>query len=71
MGDDDDGVAVGLEVVLKPEDGVEIQMVGGFVQAEQVRGHEQRGRQPNALSPATAEGGDGGLHHLRGKLAHR
>ncbi len=57
VGDDDQRARVALEPVLQPEDGVQVQVVGGLVQQQQVgRAHEGLG-QVEAHAPAAGEAG--------------
>ena len=44
--------------LFKPQHGVEVEVVGGFVEQQQVRGHHQRPRQVQAHAPAAREIGD-------------
>src|SRR5690606_39860418 len=52
VGNDDHGAVTDLENVLQPADGVDIQVVGRFVQQQHFRIGEQRLGQQNAQLPA-------------------
>eukprot|EP00968_Pinguiococcus_pyrenoidosus_P009741 scaffold754_cov248-Pinguiococcus_pyrenoidosus.AAC.57 len=52
---DEQGVRVADEVVLEPDHGLEIQVVGRLVQQEDVRLDKQGGRQRDTHAPASAE----------------
>ena len=54
-----------LEVVVKPDDCVEIEMIRRLIQKKQIRLHEQSAGQADTHSPASGEGGRGLLLHLR------
>lgn len=64
MRDDDQGAGVTLEPVFQPDDGVQIQMVGRFIEQQEVGRAHQRLCQVEAHTPATGEAGDR-LIHLR------
>ena len=55
MGDDYDGSAVGAQVLFHPSLGLDIQMVGGFVQQQHFRLPEKKLRQRDAHLPAAGE----------------
>ena len=45
MGDDEDGALVGLDVLLQPDGGVQVQVVGGLVQQQDLRVHQDQAGQ--------------------------
>ena len=44
-----------LQVVIEPDDGIEVEMIGGFVEHEQRWLHEQRSGEGHAHAPASRE----------------
>ncbi len=52
VGNQDEGIGVGAEVVFQPVAGFQVEMVGGFVQQKQVGLFEQQFGQRNAHLPA-------------------
>ena len=42
MGDDEDGTLIGLDILLQPDGGVQIQVVGGLVQQEDLGVHQDQ-----------------------------
>ena len=61
VGDDDDGAAVGGQKVLQPGDGVDIQVIGGLVEHEDIGPRHQRLGQQGAPFHAGGEGGELGF----------
>ncbi|KAF1029275.1 MAG: hypothetical protein GAK34_03913 [Delftia tsuruhatensis] len=61
MADHDQGAGVALEPGFQPDQGVQVQVVGGLVQQQQVGGAHQRARQLQAHAPAAGEAVDGVL----------
>ncbi len=55
MADQQHGVRIALEVVLQPQGSLEVEVVGGFVQQQEVGLAEQHGGQRNAHAPAAGE----------------
>ena len=55
MGDEENGAGVVFEVVLEPEEGDEVEVVGGFVEHEEVGLHHEEASEVGAHDPATAE----------------
>ena len=62
MRNDDQRAGIALEPVFQPDDGVQIQVVGRFVQQQQVGRAHQRLRQIQAHAPAAGKAGDRLLH---------
>ena len=56
---------VALEPVLQPQDGVEVEVVGRFIEQQQLGRAHQRLREVESHAPATGETGDR-VRHLRG-----
>jgi hypothetical protein len=67
VGNDDQGAGIALEPVLQPEDGVQVQVVGGLVQQQQVGGAHQGLGQVQAHAPAAGEAGHGTVHLVPGE----
>ncbi len=67
VGNQQQGAGVTLEPVFKPQNGVEVQVVGRFVEQQQVRGAHQCLRQVQAHTPATGETADLTLHLFVGE----
>ena len=61
VGDQDQGAGRGLEVALKPECRLQVQVVGRLVQEQQVGRREEQGGQGDAHAPAARQGVDGTL----------
>ena len=57
MADDEDGMGVFLKVSLKPERAFEIEVVGRFVQKQQIGLRKQHARQRDAHPPTARKGG--------------
>jgi hypothetical protein len=55
MADDEDRVGVAREVVVKPERALQIEVVGGLVEQQQVRLGEEHGGERDAHAPAARE----------------
>lgn len=55
MADDDEDLAVVLEIVLEPHARLEVEVVGGLVEQEHGRPHEQGLGQRDPHAPAAAE----------------
>ena len=55
VGHEDEGARVGEEVLLEPLDGVDVEVVGGLVEEEQVGGGEQAARQGGARELAAGQ----------------
>jgi hypothetical protein len=55
VGDEQDGAGVGLEIVLQPEEGEEVEVVGRLVEHEQVGLHDKQAGEVGAHDPAAAE----------------
>ena len=56
-----DGAAVAGQELFEPGDGVDVEVVGGFVEEQQVRLPDQRARQEHAAAPAAGERIDDGV----------
>ena len=63
VGDDHDGTPERRQPVLQPGDGVDVQVVGGLVQQEQIALGQQRPGQRRALGLAPGQLGDRGVEH--------
>jgi len=50
-----EGAGAGFEILLEPEEGEEVEMVGGFVEEEEVGLHDEQSREVGAHDPTTAE----------------
>ena len=61
VGDDDDGAGVGGQEVFQPGDGVDVQVVGGLVEHEDVGTRHQRPGQQGAPLQAGGEGAELGF----------
>ena len=57
--DEEDRAREGLEPVLEPEHGVEVEVVRGLVEEEKVRSRHERAREVEAHTPAAGELRDG------------
>ena len=68
VGNRDDGTLVGLQVLLQPEHGLCVQVVGGLVEQQQVRLLQQQLAQCHAAALTTGEVGDG---HVSGRATQR
>src|SRR6185503_11374924 len=55
VGDEEDGSGVGLEVLLQPANRVDVEMVGGLVEQQQVRLRHQRAAEQGPATPAAGE----------------
>ena len=55
VGDEEDGARIALQVFLEPADGVDIEMVRGLVEQEQVRLGDQRAAEQRAATPAAGQ----------------
>ena len=55
MGDEEDGAGIVFEIVLEPEEGDEVEVVGRFVEHEEVGLHHEEAREVGAHDPAAAE----------------
>ena len=67
VGNQQQGAGVALEPVLEPEDRIEIQVVGRFIQQQQVGRAHQRLGEVETHAPATGEAADRQRHLLVGK----
>ena len=67
VGNQQQGAGVVLEKVFQPQDGVEIQVVGRFIEQQQVRWTHQGLRQVKAHPPATGEVGNRTVHLFVGE----
>lgn len=65
---DNEGVFVLEQVMFEPQDGFKVQMVGGFVQHEQVGFDKECGRQGHAHSPSSTQSRCGTPLHIGGEL---
>ena len=61
VGDDEDGAAIIREVILEPAESFKIEVVGRFVEHEEVRLHHQQACQVGAHDPAAAHGAGGAM----------
>ena len=68
MGDGDDGARVGGQVLLQPQDGLGVEVVGGLVEQEQVGRLDEQFAQGDAAALAAGQDGDG---LVRGRAAQR
>ena len=71
VGDRDDGTRVLLQVLLEPEDGLGVQVVGGLVEQQQVGLLEQELAQGDPASLATGEAGDVRVGRRAAERVHR
>ncbi len=55
MADDDDRARIVRQMIFQPQRAFEVEIVGGFVQQQQVRRREQRGGERHAHAPAAGE----------------
>ena len=55
MGDDEEGLFPVLQVVVEPDDGVQVEVVGRLVQHQQRRLDEERARQRHPHPPTAGE----------------
>ncbi len=67
MADHHHGARVALEPGFQPDQGVQVQVVGGFVEQQQVGRAHQRARQLQAHAPAAREAVDRVIQFRRGK----
>ena len=67
MGDQQQGARVLEQPLFQPVHRIQVQMVGRFVQQQQVGGHHQRAGQVQACTPATGERGYRALVGIGGK----
>jgi len=67
VGNQQQSALVALEEVFQPQDRIEVQVVGWFVEQQQVRGAHQRLGQVKAHAPATGKVGDRPVHLLVGE----
>ncbi|MNZ89409.1 hypothetical protein D3C78_1083330 [compost metagenome] len=67
VGNQHQGAGITLEPLFEPDDGVEVQVVGRFVEQQQVRWAHQGLRQVQAHPPATGEIPDLAIHLLVGE----
>ncbi|MFM1945088.1 MAG: hypothetical protein RI897_4070 [Verrucomicrobiota bacterium] len=56
VGDEEDGAGIFFEVILEPEEGEEVEVVGGFVEEEEVGFDDEESGEVCAHDPATAHG---------------
>ncbi len=63
--DEQQRARVGLQPVLQPQHGVEVEVVGGLVQQQQVRAAHERAREVQPHAPAAGERGHGHRFGLR------
>ena len=61
MRDNDHAARIGLEELLQPDNGFDIEVVGGFVEQQEVGLGEQQFGQHHAHLPASAEGAQGAV----------
>ena len=59
---------LGDEVILEPRDVLHVEVVGGLIEEENVRLHEDGAREGELHLPATGESHDGALDHALGEL---
>ena len=62
-----DAAGVTRQILFQPQDGFEVEVVGGFVEQQQVGAVHQRARQIEPHAPAAGETGDGALQAIVGK----
>ena len=55
------GLPLGGQVVIQPQDGVEIEMIRGLVQEQELGLYEEGSRQRHAHAPAAAQDGRGAV----------
>ena len=55
VGNQQDGPRIGFQVVLQPEKGDEIEVIGGFVEQEQIGLHDEQSGQMGAHHPTAAQ----------------
>ncbi len=61
VADDDDGGRIGLEIVDQPQHALEIEIVGGLVEQQEVGGGEQHRGERDAHAPAAGKFGKGAV----------
>ncbi len=71
VGDRDDGARVLLQVLLKPQDALRVQVVGGLVEQQQVGLLEQELAQGHPPALATGQGLDVGVRRRAAQRVHR
>ena len=59
VADDEQGAGIALEPAFQPDQGVQVQVVGGFIEQQQIARAHQRARQLQAHAPAAGEAVDG------------
>ena len=67
MGNQHQRARIALEPGFQPEDGVKVEVVGGFVEQQQIRRTHQRLREVQTHPPAAGEAADRKIHLLVGK----
>ncbi len=67
MGNQHQRARIALEPGFQPEDGVKVEVVGGFVEQQQIRRAHQRLREVQTHPPAAGEAADRKIHLLVGK----
>lgn len=67
VGGDDEDVVVGGEVSFEPDDGAEIEMIGGLVEEEEMGLDEERAGEGDAHAPTTGHVFCGLFHHGGGE----
>ena len=55
VGDEQEGTGAGFEILLEPEEGEEVEVVGRFVEEEEVGLHDEEAGEVGAHDPAAAE----------------
>ena len=55
MGDEKNGTGIGLEILLEPEERDEIEVIGGFVEHEEIGLHDEESGEVGPHHPATGE----------------
>ena len=65
--DQQDAAGIARQILFEPEDGFEVEVVGGLVEQQQVGAVHQRARQVQAHAPAAGEAGDGAFQRVVGE----
>ena len=55
MGDEENGTGIGLEILLEPEERDEIEVIGGFVEHEEIGLHDEEASEVGTHHPAAGE----------------
>lgn len=61
MGDHQNGTGINLQIVLEPAEGFEVEVVGRFVEHEEIRLHHEQPGEVSAHDPTAAHGASGAI----------